>query len=105
MPTLSEAGRMIVDAYGAVNDANGQPVLQPGYTAPNDWTLVKVFDNTSQDGDAAAIFVNNTTNEVFIAGRGTATLHDALPDAGIAAGFDPSSRIADAKIFWLLCKI
>ena len=97
MPTLSEAGRMIVDAYGAVNDANGQPVLQPGYTAPNDWTLVKVFDNTSQDGDAAAIFVNNTTNEVFIAGRGTATLHDALPDAGIAAGFDPSSRIADAK--------
>src|ERR1041385_7372686 len=97
MPTVSEAGHMLADAYHASNNRNGQPTLDPGYAAPEGWHLDRFIDHTSTDGDVAAVFVSNDGSQVYIAGRGTATLHDALPDAGIVAGLDPASRIADAK--------
>lgn len=96
MPTILDAATMIADAYNAKTDANGIPFLENAVTVPTGWVLREVIDHTSTNGDYAAVFVNSTTSEIFIAGRGTAAIGDALPDAGIGLGILPSQRIADA---------
>ena len=95
MTTVAQATQMISQAYKAKNDVNGNPI-QSSVNIPSGWTLLKVIDNTSEKGDAAAVFANHTTKEIFIAGRGTATLNDLKPDLKIALGQLPKERIDDA---------
>ncbi|MGS0740862.1 hypothetical protein ACVBEF_03350 [Glaciimonas sp. GG7] len=98
MTTIAIAATLINDAYHASNDKYGHPILERGaIKPPAGWVLTNVIDHTSKGGDYAAIFVNATTQEVFIAGRGTAQLSDFKIDAEIVLGYPPTDRIVDAQ--------
>ena len=102
MPTILDAAKMINNAYHVQNNADGRPVYKAEDSAStmsvgNGWVLERFIDNRKDGGDAAAIFRNEATKEIFIAGRGTSSLGDALgPDVDIAFRQAPESRIADA---------
>ena len=89
---------MIADAYNVAIDADGNPALRCGSVPPG-WSLYGFIDNTGAGGDAAAIFMNSSTSppSLFIAGRGTDTLNDVMPDVAVGLGRIPASRIADAE--------
>jgi hypothetical protein len=97
MATIGDASILIDNVYYTMNGPNGPQLMPNSPTSiPAGWTLNKIVDNTAKGGDYAAVYVNDTTKEVFIAGRGTASASDISPDLSILAGTAPALRNAGA---------
>lgn len=98
MTTVINAGVFIHNAYHAHKDNTGQTSLDTkAMPLPEGWTLFDVQDETAKDGDYAAIFVNYSTKEIFIAGRGTDVLGDTKHFPPVVVGKVPPERFASAQ--------
>jgi hypothetical protein len=77
-------------------DANGQPVYSPDtpqalQALPEGWQVKDV--QSGPGGQTDVLFYNSTTNEAYIAVRGTtASLNDAVADVQILVGSNPQTQ-------------